>query len=169
MEEITSLQERVVYLNWKSHSRLYKKRDKDFFRNIAAIVFLLLVILFFAREFPLILAVVSVAFVVYVFSTVPPEEIEHSLTSKGIESAGKTYEWDVFESFWFEEQWGQKMLVVAPKMGPRLILLLGDVTEGKVKSVVNRFLRFEETPQKNIMDNAATWLSEKIPLEKPAS
>src|SRR5476651_2211472 len=106
MEENES---KTVYLSWKSPSRLFKKRDKEFFRNIAAIVFLLLVILFFAKEFPLILAVISVSFLIYVFSTVPPEEVSHTISNLGIESAGHFYRWEDLDEFWFDEQWGQKI------------------------------------------------------------
>lgn len=164
-----SAEQRIVYLSWKSPARLFKKRDKDFFRNIAAIVFLLLVILFFAREFPLILAVISITFLVYVFSTVPPEEIEHVVTNKGIETAGKVYKWEELKEFWFEEQWGQEMVTIVPEIGTRIILLLSTVSKDRITDVLTRFIRLEETPQKTFVDNAATWLSKKIPLEKPAS
>src|SRR4030042_6030893 len=101
-----------VYLSWSSPSRLFKKRDKEYFTNIGAIVFLLVVILVFAREFMLIAAVVSIVFLVYVLSTVPPEDVEHSITNLGIDSAGHFYRWEEIADFWFEEQWGQVLLVV---------------------------------------------------------
>lgn len=158
--------ERTVYLAWKSPSRLFKKRDKEFFRNIAAILFLLLVILFFAREIALIFAVVAVAFLVYVFSTVPPEEIEHSITNKGIVTGGREYKWETLKIFWFEQQWGQWMVVIVPEFGSRLIILLGDIEKERIKDILIKFLRFEEEPQKTLVDNAGAWLSHKIPLEK---
>lgn len=156
----------TLYFSWKSPSWLYRKRDKEFFRNVAAIVFLLVVILFFAREFPLILAVISVTFLIYVFSTVPPQEVEHKITSLGIESAGKFFPWDVLKEFWFETQWNQNMLVVVPQTGPRIIMLLTDLSEVSLKEVLSRFLPFQEIPQKTLVDNAASWLSRKVPLEK---
>jgi len=156
----------TTYLTWKSPSRLFKKRDKEFFRNIGAIVFLLLVILFFAREFPLILAVVSITFLVYVFSTVPPEEVSHKITSLGIESSGHFYTWETLVEFWFEKQWDQTMVVVVPVIGTRVIMLLSDVNEKSVQDILSRFIPFREVPQKSVVDNAASWLSKKIPLEK---
>ncbi|MBI3342641.1 hypothetical protein HY032_00610, partial [Candidatus Gottesmanbacteria bacterium] len=45
-----------VLLAWTSPSRLFKKRDREYFTNIGAIVFLLTIILVFAREFVLIAA-----------------------------------------------------------------------------------------------------------------
>jgi hypothetical protein len=164
-----SKDERIVYIQWKSPSRLFKKRDKDFFRNVAAIVFLLLVILIFAREFALIIAVISVSFLVYVFSTIPPEEVEHTISNKGIDSAGRTYDWENLLAFWFEKQWDQQMLILTMENGARLTMLLGGVEEQQLKEILSRFLRYEEEPQKTFVDNAARWLSKKVPLEKPSS
>lgn len=158
---------REVLLSWSSPSRLFKKRDKEYFTNIGAIVFLLIVILIFAREFLLIAAVVSIVFLIYVLSTVPPEEVEHHITNLGIESAGHYYRWDTLAEFWFEEQWGQVMLIVKPMMGTRIIILLGTQDRGKVRELIAAHIPFREKPEKTWVDNAATWLSKKVPLEKP--
>ena len=156
----------LEYITWKSPSRLFKKRDKDFFRNIAAIVFLLLVILVFAREFSLILAVLSISFLVYVFSTIPPEDVTHRITNRGIESGGHFYPWDSLRDFWFETQWDQTMMVIVPVQGTRIIILLGTTPKQTMKDILGRFMTFKEEPQKTVVDSAASWLAKKVPLEK---
>lgn len=160
---------REVHLNWKAPSRLFKKRDKEYFTNIGAIVFLLIVILVFAREFLLIAAVVSVVFLIYVLSTVPPEDVEHAITNLGIDSAGHFYRWEELGEFWFEDQWGQGMLVVQPKFGSRIISLLGTAHREKIRELVAEHIPYREIPEKSWVDNAATWLSNKVPLEKPSA
>src|SRR3990167_11091049 len=124
-----------VLLAWSSPSRLFKRRDKEYFTNIGAIVFLLIVILIFAREFLLIAAVVSIVFLIYVLSTVPPEDVEHRITNLGIESAGHFYRWDTMSEFWFEEQWGQRFIVLRPVLGVRTIILLGNEEKDKVREL----------------------------------
>lgn len=156
-----------VYAEWSSPSRLFKKRDREYFVNIAAIVFLLSVILVFAREFVLIATVLSIVFLIYVLSTVPPEEVKHRITSLGIESAGHFYRWEELADFWFEEQWGQVMLVLRPYQATRVIILLGDQQKMHVRDFVAKHIPFREEPDRNWVDNAARWMSEKIPLEKP--
>ena len=160
---------REVRLSWRSPSRLFKKRDKEYFTNVGAIVFLLIVILVFAREFLLVAAVVSVVFLIYVLSTVPPDEVSHSITNLGIESAGHFYRWEELAEFWFEEQWGQAMLVIRPRIGTRIIILLGSSDAKKVRELIAEHIPFREQPEKSWVDNAATWLSEKVPLEKPTT
>lgn len=156
-----------VYAEWSSPSRLFKKRDREYFVNIAAIVFLLSVILVFAREFVLIATVLSIVFLIYVLSTVPPEEIKHRITNLGIESAAHFYRWEEFADFWFEEQWGQTTLVIRPFLSPRLIILLGDQSKVKIREYIAKYIPFREQPERTWMDNAAHWITEKIPLEKP--
>lgn len=156
-------------MSWTSASRLFKKRDSEYFRNIGAIVFLLIIILVFAREFLLIAAVVSIVFLIYVLSTVPPEDVNHRVTNLGIESAGHFYRWQELVEFWFEEQWGQTMILIRPIFGTRIIILLGDQDKQKVRERVAKHVPFREQPEKSWVDNAASWLSQKVPLEKPGS
>ncbi len=160
---------REVLYSWTSPSRLFKKRDKEYFTNVGAIVFLLIVILVFAREFLLIAAVVSIVFLIYVLSTVPPEEVEHAITNLGLESAGHFYRWEELFEFWFEQQWGQGLLVIKPRMGARITVLLGHSDAKKVRELLAEHIPFREEPEKTWVDNAATWLSEKVPLEKQVS
>jgi hypothetical protein len=156
-----------IYSQWVSPSRLFKKRDREYFVNIAAIVFLLSVILVFAREFVLVAAVLSIVFLIYVLSTVPPEDVKHRVTSLGIESAGHFYRWEELADFWFEEQWGQHELIVRPYMSPRLIILFPGSDKGKLQESIGKYIPFREEPERSWVDNAAKWITEKIPLEKP--
>jgi hypothetical protein len=155
-------------LAWNSPSRLFKKRDREYFINIAVIVFFLVVILVFAQEFMFILAVLSIVFFVYVTSTVPPEDILHRITTLGVESAGRYYRWGELSEFWFEEQWGQTKIVIQSLTHGRIIMLLGNLDRSNVKEIVSTYIPYRNQPQKTWMDNASSWISEKIPLEKPA-
>jgi len=158
-----------ILLSWSSPSRLFKKRDKEYFMNIGVMVFLLIVIFIIAGEFLLIAAVVSVVFLIYVLSTVPPEDVNHKITNLGIESAGHYYRWEELAEFWFEEQWGQRLLYLKPIIGTRIVILLGDQNEKYVRELIAKQIPFREVPEKTFVDNAAKWLSEKIPLEKPSA
>ena len=158
-----------ISLTWLSPSRLFKRRDKEYFTNIGAIVFLLTVILVFAREFVLVGAVLSIVFLVYVLSTVAPEEVKHSISNLGIESAGHFYRYEELVEFWFEDQWGQTLLILRPIIGSRIIILLGIMEKQRVQEALKQFIAYREQPEKSWVDNAASWLSKKVPLEKPQS
>jgi len=156
-----------VLLTWKAPNRLFKRRGREYFTTAAAIAFLVIVILVVMREWLAILVVAAFYFANYVFGTVAPEEVEHQLTNRGVNSGGKSYGWEEMVRFWIEEKWGQKVLYIDTKMRfpKRLVLLLGEVESKKIEEIVVKYLPLEE-PQKTWMDNASVWLQEHIPLEK---
>ena len=61
------------------------------------------------------------------------------------------------------------MLVFKPRMGTRIIILLGTADVKKIRELVAEHVPFREQPEKTWVDNAATWLSKKVPLEKPSA
>jgi len=153
-------------LRWKAPARLFKKRDREYYTTIGAIVFLLVVILLFIKQWMLIAVIVAFAFVSYVLAAVQPEEVEHVVTSKGIKTGGKTYLWGDLVRFWFEEKWKLKMLVVEVKKGfpARLMMMLSGQDEKELEEALSDYLKMEK-PESGIVDKAAGWLSEKVPLE----
>lgn len=159
-----------ILLSWKSPSHPFKKRNKIFYQTVAALTFLLVVIVFFLHEFMLIGVILSIAFVVYAISSVPPVEVEHKVTPIGIENAGRLFHWIELYSFWFEEKWDYKMLVIATRLPfpAQVRVVIQNVTAEKVKEIVGRYLLFMEKPPKSWADNASDWINRKIPLETAA-
>ena len=159
-----------VLFSWEAPIRPFKKRDKEFFSTAGAIAFLVGVILIFLKEWFLIVAIIALLFLVYILSTIPPEKTKHEITNKGIATGGRDYGWGELGNFWFSEQWEQKILnVEVPFQFPaRLFMLLGDEKEEEVKKHLTRFLEHQESAP-TWVDKASNWLSEKVPLERPAS
>lgn len=159
-------------LEWKSPSRPFKKRETEYFKTLGAILFLVCVILLFFKEWFLIAAIGAFYFIVYVFGRFPPEEVEHKITTQGITTGGRVYLWRELSDFWFTQSFGQTILNVEIfptgriRFSGRLLMLLGDQTEAKVKEILAKYLSYREIPEKNWMDNTAAWVSQKIPLEK---
>src|SRR3989344_4772093 len=85
--------EEKVLLSWRAAGRPFKKRDKEYYTTIGAIVFLVAIILLFLKEWLLIAVMIALAFVSYVLASVPPEEAKHELTNKGIRTGDKLYRW----------------------------------------------------------------------------
>ncbi|MBI2617600.1 hypothetical protein HYW55_05690 [Candidatus Gottesmanbacteria bacterium] len=156
-----------ILLSWKSPSHPFKKRNKVFYQTVAAITFLLVVIVFFLHEFMLIGVILSIAFVVYVTSTVEPIEVSHKVTPLGFEQAEKLIHWGQCYAFWFEEKWGSKMLVIQTRLAfpAQVRAVLGDVSEQKIKDVIGKYLLYMEKPPKSWTDSFSHWLSKKFPLE----
>lgn len=165
VEVIASKELKVLY-SWSAPARPFKRRDKEFWTTVLAIVFLVSLILIFVKEFFLIAAVISLVFVYYVLSTVEPEKIEHKITNKGLIFAGQSYPWEALKQFWFSEKYGSRVVNFELREGlvGRLTLLLGEAEEKKLKEILLKYLIEEETTP-NFMDKASVWLGKKVVLE----
>lgn len=160
-----------ILLHWKSPVRPFCKRSREYYTTMAALVFLLSVILFLIQNWLLILALWSVAFVAYVLSTVPPEKVEHSITTFGVETAGHLYPWWQLQEFWFEEKLGSQLLTIQTYLSfpGRLHIVIEEVDRHQIKDKLQQYLPYRKQATRNFIDKVANWISKKIPLEATAS
>lgn len=164
--EVLPVRQLKILFSWKAPIRPFKRRDKDFWTTVVAIIFLLSLILFFVKEWMLIAAIISLAFVYYVLSTVPPEEIEYKITNKGIYFADKSYDWDFLWRFWFSDKYNDRLLNIDTKISlpARLTFVIKKEDEKKIGEILEKYLLHEEAPP-SFLDKASAWLAKKIPLE----
>jgi hypothetical protein len=73
-----------LVLEWTAPNRPFQKRDKKYFVTIGIILFLISLILFFAGQFILIAVGIAAAFLYYVMSAVPPEQVLNQVTTFGV-------------------------------------------------------------------------------------
>lgn len=166
---IISEEEKKLLLSWKSPSRPFKKRDKDFFTTVTIMAILSIVILFFMREFLVIAVVIALVFLVYVLYTVPPEEVENSVYTTGIANGLHFYSWPELTYYWFESRWGHDILVARTRAslpGSIYVLLREPATKARVEEVIGTRLMVKNTIDNSFIDRAAGWLTRKFPLEK---
>lgn len=151
---------------WMAPARPFLARDRQFFTTVIVIAVLISILLAFAREWMLIAVIAAMVFAYYVWSTVPPEEVEYAITSRGLRIHGQLYRWDELVQWWPDEKYGQKMITVATPLSfsRRLHLLLGKTELEQVKPVLEKYLLMEKPPETS-MDRAGKWVSEKFPLE----
>ena len=155
-----------VILKWMAPSRPFKTRDRQFFTTVIVIAILISILLAFAREWMLIATVAAMIFAYYVWSTVAPEEVEYSITNRGLRVHGQLHRWEELVQWWIEDKCGQKMVVIAAPtvVSRRLHLLLGQTSEDQVQHVLEKHLLMEKPPE-TAMDKAGRWVTEKFPLE----
>ena len=153
-------------ITWTAPSRIFQRRSREFWTTVGSIAFLAAIIFAFMQQWLVILLIASFIFVTYVFSMVPPDELEHRLTSRGVYYAGQTYPWEELDQYWIEEKSGQKVLNLQThaKFLSRLQLLLDPSKVKEIEDIVMEYLP-EETPKASFIDKASDWLSEKIPLD----
>jgi hypothetical protein len=156
-----------VKFEWESAERSYKKRDKDFWITVISILVLTSVILFFIKEFFLIIALMSALFLYYVLSTVPPQKLKYKITNRGIYFGETRYEWELLSRFWMTKSLDSEMihfetLLRFPK---QISLVINLEDKDKIKEIVIKKLPLiEESP--NFLDKLTKKVVSMIPLER---
>jgi hypothetical protein len=147
--------------SWKSPERLFIPRNRKWYTYIILLVLILTLVLLFLKQFIIIAPILSIAFVAYVLASVPPEDVEHKLTTQGLNSSGHSYLWDELSDFWFTEKHGETLIHIDTYLHfpRRLILLLGKGSKEKVKEVMVQFIPFREIPKVTWIDRLADLLS----------
>jgi len=155
-----------LLVEWTAPVRPFKKRNRQYYVTIAALVLLVSLILFLAGQFLFIAVVLAFAFVNYVLSAVPPENIVNHITTYGIRTDNALYPWEEMKRFWYTEKYGSILLHVEIARFPHhLTLLLGDLKKEQLTPILSQII-IEGAPQPTSFDKAANWIQENIPLEK---
>ncbi len=163
--DVPKPQPEEAIFEWKAMSRPYKKRNRQYYTTVALIVFLVSAILFFAGQFLPIAVVVTVAFLVYVLSSVPPQESRIIITSYGIRFDEQLYYWEELGRFWFDERNGQPVINIELGRFPhRITLLYQEKDEESIVDILSEVL-LQERPPLTSYERASKWLAEKVPLE----
>lgn len=156
-----------VKFEWEAPERSYKKRNKDFWITIISILILVGVILFLVKEFFLIIALISVLFLYYVLSTVPPQKIKYKITNRGIYFGETRYEWDILYRFWFGKSLDSEMIHFETILRfPRQISLVINPEEKETvkELVVKKLPLVNDSP--NFVDKLTKKMTSMIPLEE---
>ena len=155
-----------IILEWTAPARPYKTRSREFYTTVLSIAFLLGVILLLIKEFLLIGVIIAFAFLSYVLATHKPDDVTHQITTKGIRTDNKLFEWDGFTNFWLKKEWDQEVIICKTKAAlPGVILLVINPTkrEDIIKAIGDKIPL--EKPLDSFVDKASRWLGDKIPLE----
>jgi uncharacterized small protein (DUF1192 family) len=146
---------------WQSFSRPYTKRNVKWFVYSLLLVATIILVLLFVREFFIIVPVLALAFVAYILATVPPEIIENSITTQGINTAGSSYIWEELDDFWFTQKNGFVMLHADTflRWPRRLMILINADDKEKIKNILVRYLPYRELPKTTWLDHASEALS----------
>lgn len=158
--------EEKVLFEWEAPERAYQKRNKDFWITAVAILILVSVILIFIKEFLLIVALISVVFMYYSMSTVPPKNIKNKITNWGIYFGEARYPWNNLNKFWFKKELSNEMIYFGTvlKFPNSVSMVIKAEDREKLKEIiVKRIPLLNESP--TFVDKLTKWFGEHLPLE----
>jgi len=161
--ENAKTQEEKEILSWTAPARPFKRRNKDFYVTIIAIAGLVGLILFLVDGFMPVLLIISLVFLMYVMSTVEPEQIMYKITTRGIKVVDKRTDWDSMGRFWFTKRFDSELLVIEVAQLPgRMELVVPSERKEEIKKALDTYILHEEIPPSGL-DKAANWIGKKLP------
>lgn len=149
-------------LAWRTKSRPFKRRTREYWVTLLAIASLLSFIMFLAEGTMPVVLIVAVFFLYYVLSTVEPHELNFSITNKGVKVEDKLTKWDGLKAFWFAEKMGSQTLNFQTVAFPGIMeIMVFEKDEEKIREILLKYLP-EQRPEKSSVDKASEWVSTKI-------
>jgi len=155
-------------VEWDAPARPFRKHKKQFYRMVIFIALLICLIFFFAQQILPVAVVISVAFLVYVSSVVPPHDLHYKLTNYGLYVDKDAYAWYEMLRFWFDEKSGQQVLNIDIVRFPNrltLVLLPNQTPSQEDFTLVLSEVILQEKAPLSTFEKVSQWLEEKIPLE----
>lgn len=153
---------------WKAPLRAYKKRSKNILRFYLAVALLISAIVFFFGDRILLIPIMTLLFLFYVLTITPPPEVDHVITTFGLETAGVSLRWEFLSHFYFTKKFGFDMLTVvshAPYFYHAYLIIPNEEVRRKVVSILSKHLMFMEKPPRSVTDKMVDFLSNLIPDE----
>lgn len=150
-------------ITWTAPARPFKKYGRKFYVTIFSIVGIISIILFIAEGAMPVILLISLIFLFYVLSTVPPENIVNKITNKGIKISETLVEWQNIKRFCFSRKSGVEVLVLDTFSFPgRLEIVIDSGLKENIKKEISAYVPYEEIKPSS-MDKLADWVIKKLP------
>jgi len=148
---------------WTAPARPFKRYGRKFYVTVFSIVGILSIILFIAEGAMPVVLLISLIFLFYVLSTVPPENVEYKITNKGVKISGKETPWQNMQRFCFMSKSESEVLVFDTISLPgRMELVITPEVKDNLKREISAYVPYEEM-QPSALDKVVSWVVKKLP------
>lgn len=166
VNELEGLNEEKIWFEWTAPERAYQKKNRDYWITAISILILVSVILIFVKEFFLIMALISVLFLYYALSAVPPGTVKNKITNWAVYFGELRYEWPDLKKFWFKKNLSNLTINFETNLRfPRMVsLVISPENQEEIKKIViKKIPLLEDSP--TFVDKLTKWFAERLPLE----
>jgi hypothetical protein len=168
-KEVSHEHDVQVFLEWHAPGRPFVERSREYFINGFLILIALEISAFLLfKDFFLMAAMLSLVFLWFALSFVPPHNFYYRITSEGIRVEDHFFIWDELYDFFFMEHHDKQVLYLTTKsyFPGELKITLGDLEVEDIKRVLLPYLPYREYVKPTLMEKSGNWLSKNFPLEK---
>jgi len=150
-------------LSWVAPSRSFRKYGRKFYVTIFSIIGIVSIIIFIAEGLMPVILIISLIFLFYILSTVPPEDIEYKITNKAIYVAGKSTPWQNIVRFWISTKAERDVLFLDTTLFPgRMEIIINPEIKDKLKREIAAYVIYEERSA-STFDKVSSWVIKKLP------
>ncbi|RJQ28105.1 hypothetical protein C4577_00120 [Candidatus Parcubacteria bacterium] len=168
MDEYADLFDVRTLLSWSAPGRPFRKKDKEYYFSAMIIVMLVEIILFLFSEYSLMVVVLSLVFLAFVLSFVPPKNFHYRISTEGVTVEDHYYLWTELYDFYFKKIDGVDTLIIRTEtiLPGELKISLGNVGRDHVRRVMVHFLPYREKVKETFTERSGEWLARNFPLDK---
>ncbi len=151
---------------WEAPDRYEFNFQTKTFWILLSVILLFILYLAILGQYFLMATIVGLIFFVYVAGTNKPITVKHKITSRGIDTGNKLYEWFMLNNFWFSIKNGQYTLIVETKLRyPKaLIMLLDEADKDAIFVLLQEKVLYKDIRKQSRLDSLT--YGEYIPFEE---
>jgi hypothetical protein len=156
----------IKLFEWTAPDRTPVKFEKKSFLIVVVMILLFSLYLAIMKHYLLMVALMSILFLLYVSGTTKPVKVTHKITARGIDTGGKLYEWYMLRSFYFTKKEDQILLLVETKLNfpGVLTFLVNEEDKDPIFVLLQDKLLYKDIRKWGWLDRLS--YGEYIPLEK---
>jgi len=170
LEESDIPQKKVIQniklFEWEAPDRYEIKFENRSFMIVLAISLFFVLFLAILGNYFLMACVIALLFFIYVAGTNKPNIVKHKITTRGVDTGNRLYEWFMLDNFWFSIKNGQYFLIVETRLRyPRaLILLLGEADKDAIFVLLQDKVLYKDIRKQGRIDRLT--YGDYIPFEE---
>lgn len=155
----------IKLYEWEAPVRILNPLNMRQFSYLVFACLLFIVYLAVLSKFALMFALIALLFVIYVAGTTEPPKTVHYITTRGIDSFDKLYEWYTLDKFWFVKRGDQYILHVSTnlRLPGELIMLCTHAEAAAIFVLLQDKLLYKEIKTQNRLTKALN--GEYVPME----
>lgn len=156
----------IKLFEWEAPERVEMKFDNKRFLIILAACMILVLYFAILGNYYLMACVIALLFFFYVASTNKPLTMKYKITTRGIDTGDKLYEWFMLNDFWFSIKDNQYFLNVDTKLRfPKgLILLLNKEDKDAIFVLLQEKILYKDIRKQSRLDKYL--YGEFVPFER---
>lgn len=148
MREALEEERKPIYsvYKWESPERVFDTKDKKWYLIVSSVSMFLIVLSLLTENYGLVIAIISLIVLLYALNSVPPQNVKHEITNKGISINSVLSTWKKITKFWISSR-GEHLflnITIEDKYGQedQVISYLGNADVKKIVSYLSQYVDY---------------------------